>query len=257
MKKQVWLFAAASILALASCSKDDKPKDKIFKGPEQTFQHGKSWTWYEENGKGDPMRIAIVIDDEAMASLDRNTGNGHSHVNAVSLKLHPEAGATPFTHALLDWNPHGHEPAPIYDKPHFDFHFYTSTEAERLAIPTYEAAKEKFDNHPAPAYFPATYIPGPGGVPQMGVHWLDATTPELNGSPFTQTFIYGSYDGKVTFYEPMITEEFIKNNHTFVRDIPQPAKVQKSGWYPTKMRFQKKDGATHFILESFVKREAS
>ncbi len=50
-----------------------------------------------------------------------------------------------------------------------------------------------------------------GGVPQMGAHWVDVTSPELNGSTFAQTFIYGSYDGQVNFYEPMITLDFLKN----------------------------------------------
>jgi len=89
------------------------------------------------------------------------------------------------------------------------------------------------------------------------VHWLDFTAPELNGATFTQTFIYGSYDGQVTFYEPMITEQFILANPAFERAIPQPAKVQKTGYYPTKMRIAKADKITNIILEGFVLRQAS
>lgn len=91
----------------------------------------------------------------------------------------------------------------------------------------------------------------------MGVHWLDVTTPEINGLPFTQTFLYGSYNGNVTFYEPMITEKFIRDNPSFERAIPQPAKYQKGGWYPTKMRFSKVNGTTNIIIEGFVQRQAS
>jgi hypothetical protein len=29
----------------------------------------------------------------------------------------------------------------------------------------------------------------------MGVHWIDPKSPEFNGGKFTQTFIFGSYDG--------------------------------------------------------------
>ena len=82
------------------------------------------------------------------------------------------------------------------------------------------------------------------------------TSPELSGQLFKQTFIYGSYDGKVTFYEPMITEAFIKANPTFERAIPQPAKFQKPGYYPTKMRIEKQNGVTNVILESFVLQQA-
>jgi len=260
--KKILLFAAVSLLAFSSCKRDKEltqKKEKIFKGSVQTFQDGKAWSWYEVDEAGNPLRIAIAIDDAAMNTLDTSApgGTGHQHVNSISLKLHPKAEATPFSHILLDWAPKGHEPEVIYGKPHFDFHFYTSTEAERNAIPLYEQDSTKFLNYPAPAYLPPTYVPIPGGVPKMGSHWIDFTSPELNGAPFTQTFIYGSYNGNVTFYEPMITEAFIKANPNFERAIPQPAKHQKAGWYPTKMRISKENGITNVIIEGFVQRQAS
>lgn len=91
----------------------------------------------------------------------------------------------------------------------------------------------------------------------MGSHWIDVTSGELNGKPFTETFIFGSYDGKVTFYEPMITLDFLKNNSNYVREIPQPAKVQTSSWYPTKMKILKHDGLTEIVLDEFVYRKQS
>jgi hypothetical protein len=207
--KRIFLLLSAATMLLASCKKDGN-KNEVFKGPVVKFQHGKAWTWIEVDDHNKPQRIGISIDDEAMNSLDTGaTGEGgHHHVNSLSLQFHPKASVTPFTHALLDWNPHGHEPAGLYDKPHFDFHFYMMPEAERLAIPPYEVDSTGFLNFPAAGYTPPTYVPGPGGVPQMGAHWIDFTTPELNGQPFTQTFLYGSYNGKVIFYEPMITKAF-------------------------------------------------
>jgi Domain of unknown function (DUF5602) len=257
--KKLFLSAIVAATLFTSCKKDDDVKETVFKGPVQQFQHGKAWTWYEEDYNGNPFRLAIAIDDAAMNSLDRTLpgAGGHSHENMLSLKFHSKVSATPFMHVGLDWNPHGHEPEPIYGKPHFDFHFYMMSEAERLAIPPYQVDSVKFKNFPAPAYFPATYINPGGGVPQMGAHWIDFTSPELNGAPFTQTFIYGSYNGKVNFYEPMITEDFIKANATFERTIPQPAKYQKTGYYPTKMRISKANGVTNVILEAFVFRQAS
>lgn len=91
----------------------------------------------------------------------------------------------------------------------------------------------------------------------MGKHWVDSTSPELNGQPFTQTFIYGTYNGKVTFYEPMITLDFLKDNDSFVRSIPQPEKFRKTGYYPTELRIRKHDGVTDVILEHFVLRQKS
>jgi len=259
--KKLLLFAAVSVLALSSCKKDkdEKKAEKVFKSEVKTFQHGKAWTWYEEDDNRNPVRLAIAIDDAAMNSLDRGGdqhGPGHHHENSISIAFHPKAAAgTPFTHALLDWMPDGHEP--FFGEPHFDFHFYMTSEAERKAIPTFDQAPAKFLNYPGEDYRAPNYIAVPGGVPQMGVHWVDVTDPALNGGLFTETFIYGSYDGKVTFYEPMITEDFIKNNPTFERAIPQPTKYQISGWHPTKMRIEKKNGVTSFILEGFQKRQAS
>ena len=264
--KKVLFFAAVSLLAFSSCKKnhEDEPKpekEKIFKGAVAPFQHGKAWSWYEVDDNDNPVRIAVAVDDAAMASLDRNApgADGHHHENDINVSLHPKAVAgTPFQHIFLGWNPVGHEPMFIYGKPHFDFHFYNTSAEERAAIPAYDATSAAmFDKAPPLGFMPATYINPGGGVPQMGAHWVDATSPELNGQPFTQTFIYGAYNGKVTFMEPMITEAFILANPGYQRDIPQPTKFQKAGWYPTKMRIEKKEGATSIILEGFVQRQAS
>lgn len=257
--KRIFLLLGAATIAFTSCKKNGH-KDGIFKGPVAKFQHGSAWTWIEIDGDNKPERIGISIDDAAMNSLSpggMEGDGGHQMTNSLSLQFHPKASLTPFTHALLDWNPNGHEPAGLYDKPHFDFHFYIIPESERKAIPAYETDSTGFLNYPAPGYMPGTYVPGPGGVPQMGAHWIDVTTPELNGQPFTQTFLFGSYNGKVAFYEPMITKAFIDANASFERTFGVPAKFKVSGYYPTKMRIVKAEGATHIILEAFVYRTQS
>jgi len=261
--KQFFLFALMAATLFTSCKKEhDNEKGGIFKGPEVTVHNGKAWTWIQLAKNGSPERLGISINDAALNSVPAGTGNhnGDDHGdldNNFILKFHPKAGILPFNHVGMGWNPDGHEPTPIYGKPHFDFHFYMVTPEAVAAIPPYEVDSSKFKNWPAPAYFPATYFNGGGGVPQMGAHWVDATSGEFNGQPFTQTFIYGSYDGKVTFYEPMITLDFLKGNSNFERAIPQPAKVQKTGWYPAKMRVIKHDGLTEVILDAFVYRTQS
>lgn len=256
--RKIFLFASVAALALGSCKKEVNDKDTTVNGESKTFQHGKAWTWYQADRNNRPIRIAIAIDEAAMNSLEPagQGESGHHHANSLSLALPAEASVTPFKHVMLDWNPDGHPPD-FYLKPHFDFHFYTTTEAERLAIPPYEVAPAKFDNVPPADYLPANYFGVPEGVPQMGKHWVDPSSPEFTPAGFSQTFLYGTYDGKVTFYEPMITEEFIKNNQAFSRDIPLPSKFQQSGWYPTKMRLAKVAGVTSIILENFVQKQAS
>lgn len=254
--KKIFLLSLGVTLLFSSCKKDDVPvQNNIFKGPVVQVHEGKAWTWVQLDRSGKPERLAITLTDAALNSVPV-AGDGHDHDhsgdNSWTLSFHPKAGVTPFNHVGMGWNPEGHEPEVIYGKPHFDFHFYMMTPAEVAAIPPYEVDSLKFKNWPAPAYFPPAYFNPGGGVPQMGAHWVDATSGEFNGQPFTQTFIYGSYDGKVTFYEPMITLDFLKNNNNFERNIPQPAKFQKTGYYPTKMKVVRHDGVTEIILDGFV-----
>jgi hypothetical protein len=174
-----------------------------------------------------------------------------SPANNLLIPIAAESG-TPFKFAMVNWNSSGHEPDQVYTLPHFDFHFYTSTEAEVMNY----MDETKLNAEPNAAYIPANHISGPG-VPMMGKHYIDATSPELQGQTFTQTFLFGSYDSKVVFWEPMITQAFLKNTTQFERALPQPSKFQQAGYYPTKMKISRKDGVTEISLTDFVNRQAS
>jgi len=261
LKMKKILFFALAAIAFTSCKKDYvEERNGIYKGPVVKVYEGKAWTWIKIKNNGDPEKLAVTLTDAALNSVPAaGDGHGHEHgdENSWILKFHPKAAVTPFNHLGMGWNPMGHDPFPIYGKPHFDFHFYMITPQQVDAIPPYYVDSLTFKNSPAPQYFPAAHINPGGGVPKMGAHWVDVTSSEFNGQSFTQTFIYGSYDGKVTFYEPMITLDFLKNNNNFQRSIPQPAKVQKTGWYPTKLRVVKHDGVTDIVLDEFVYRVQS
>lgn len=254
--KKVFIIAVAAT-TLFSCKKDNE-KAGYFKGTEVAVHDGKAWSWIRLDKDGAPEQLSVTLNDQVLNSVPvgGETGGGHSHENSVVVPLHEKAVEhSPFKYVGLDWNPSGHDPANVYTLPHFDVHFYL---APKSAV---DAAIDmgKMNVHPAADYVPQNYVPGPP-VPQMGKHWVDITSPELsqtNPQTFTQTFIYGSYDGKVTFYEPMITLDFLKNTSSFQRSIPQPAKVQQSGYYPTKMRILKHNGETEIILDEFVYRQAS
>jgi hypothetical protein len=254
--KQI-LFLAITAVSFTSFDNGEYPgKNRLFKGEEVTVHGGKAWTWSKFDKHGNPEKIGITLTDKALNSVpfgSGHSGHGHGSGNSWVVKFNPLPGSViPFNHVLLNWNPNGHEPETIYGKPHFDFHFYSMAPSEVAAIPPYEADSLKFKNWPAPEYFPATYFNPGGGVPGMGAHWVDVKSSEFNGKPFTETFIFGSYDGKVTFYEPMITHEFLKKQTNYERSIPTPERFQKSGWYPTAMRIAKHDGQTDIVLEKFV-----
>lgn len=259
MKKIV--MSVLLLSALVACKKETKDNnEQTFTGPRQQFHSGKAWTWFRVTKAGSPLQVGIRIDDAALQSMPIETKSGegghHLHENSIVLPLHPKAlELTPFKTVGVDWNPAGHPPDNIYTKPHFDFHFYLMTEAQRLAA----TDPVRLNAAPPADYLPPTYF-GVDPVPQMGKHWLDMTSPELNPAnpePFAQTFVYGSYDRKVNFYEPMITLEFLKNTAQFERSIPQPAKFATTGYYPTKMTVVKQDGFTDIILEGFVLQQGS
>jgi hypothetical protein len=74
-------------------------------------------------------------------------------------------------------------------------------------------------------------------VPMMGLHWIDGAASELHGHMFTTTFLWGSYDGKFIFIEPMITKAYIESTKTapsneLVMPLSGPAKYQHPGYYP-------------------------
>ncbi len=244
----------AIMAALASCKKEEtNKKNNLFKGTEVSFRNGKVWTSVKLNDDGSPAQMILTINDDVLNSVatSDDTAAQHSHSDNINVPL-PAEVPEPFKFIMLDWNPHGHPPAHIYDKPHFDVHFYMASEVEVMGY----TDSVKMAANPLPVYLPANYI-GANPIPMMGKHWMDAASPELHGQLFTQTFLYGSYNSQVVFYEPMITLEFLKATSDFKRPVPQPAKFQKTGYYPADLHINRHDGVTDVILEGFSLRQAS
>jgi hypothetical protein len=205
-----------------------------------------------------PLEIGVALSERAMEGLPApmphggGGAGGHAHVDTHEFLLPlPAQNPTPFKLVEMNWNPAGHEPPGIYDIPHFDFHFYTISKAERDAIvPSDPAFATKAANFPQAAYVPAGFMvlpppPAPvSAVPVMGVHWSDLSAPELQGAlgkpdayrPFTKTFIYGSWDGRFTFWEPMITRAYLLTKPDVTVPISIPARVAAPGYYPAAYR---------------------
>jgi len=187
---------------------------------------------------GEAVEVGVAMSAGVMQGLPAATSGDHAegHLDMHEFVLDLPAGnPTPFKHVGFNWNPGGHEPPGIYDLPHFDFHFYTIPLADRMAIvPSDSGFNAKAANYPAPAFIPAGYVaPAPMGIPQLGVHWIDPTSPELNGKAFTRTFIYGSWNGKVIFAEPMITKAFLESRPDVTTPIAVAQHYSPAGRYPT------------------------
>lgn len=223
----------------------------------------RAYVLYDREEGGAPIEIGVALDERAMDNLPAPNPQAHAmassehehldnHAYLLSL---PKDGVAPYQFVELDWNPGGHEPPGVYDEPHFDFHFYMVPQSVRESIvPSDPSYQQKADMLPpesqrAPHFAVAAPPGAPApGVPLMGVHWIDVRSPELQKMfgkpeawrPFTTTFIYGSWEGRFHFLEPMITRTYImsKKGATLpeVRDeiiaIPAPADVDQPGYYP-------------------------
>lgn len=227
--KNLILLLVVSLLLFVSCKSTEVAMPN-YNGAEQILGNGKAFTWIKLSSDNKPTSIGVTLTKGALENLS------HSTFTELVLSLSPEAvGKTPFDHVFLSFSHSGHEPVGIYDVAHFDMHFVIQPLAERNAIPPYTTATAaKFDNLPVPGSIPPPYFRLPAGVPLMGVHWANPTSPELNGNKFTETFIMGSYDGKMTFYEPMITLDYLSTKPNITKSAPVPTKFPKSGYYPMK-----------------------
>ncbi|HMB92156.1 MAG TPA: DUF5602 domain-containing protein [Rhodothermales bacterium] len=233
----VWCLIIA--LLMFGCDADDD-KAETFVGESQALGNGTVQSWVRTDASGNPEAIGVTLTEAALTNLPTQSAGhkAHAMMGEQPLAL-PDNVQTPFNHISVDWNPQGHEPPGLYDLPHFDFHFYMISEAQRDAInPANTDFEAKAAARPGDALIPAGYIQTPGAVPRMGAHWLDAATPELNGQVFTKTFIYGFFDAKMNFFEPMITKAYLESVRTMsgqavTTPIPQPQQFAQAGYYPT------------------------
>lgn len=262
-------LAILTATALGACGHasgaESDPVNRATYGEPVAVGRGTARTYviYDRNG-GAPLEVGVALDERALDGLPapnphahaRAGASPHEHLdNHVYLLSLPGRGVAPFQFVELDWNPGGHEPPGVYDTPHFDFHFYTVPPAERAAVvPSDPQFQQKAEMLPPEGERPPSYaVAAPPGapapaVPLMGVHWVDVRSPELQKMfgnpgawrPFTTTFIYGSWAGRFTFLEPMITRAHILAKRTAtdpaVRDevipVSTPAQIGTAGYYP-------------------------
>jgi hypothetical protein len=162
----------------------------------------------------------------------------------------------------------------VYGVPHFDFHFYTvSVGARKSTVPTDPEFAARAANFPTEAFRPPFYLDAATAagvpaaavtVPQMGLHWFDVRSPELQAivgnpagfQPFTKTFIIGSWDGRFIFDEPMITRAYLLDKRSStdpaVRDetnlIPVAQRYDPAGFYPGAYRIAYNAQAHEFLV---------
>lgn len=258
-------LAGAFFILLVSCKKQEQTEPQVetptisgrsaseisnvFKGANVAFGDGHMRSWIRINHLNKPQEIGIEITESAMNGLP------HEGTNVVLPMHHKALEVTPFQHIYVGYNPQGHQPVGVFNVPHFDAHFYYTTNQARLSIPEVTPATLPiFTLAPAPGYMAPSYFQA-GPEPQMGQHWIP---PPPTFLPFTRVMVYGSYNGAVTFVEPMVTIAHMLSGNSSNAYL-QPAKFAKAGNYPTVYNAYRdaQSGNYHITLSNFVARAAN
>ncbi len=255
MMCQRFIFPLLGLLALSGCSGSNVfPLE--FEGTSKVVGAGRAVTYVSLGADNKPSAVAVRLTDGALNGLATTAPFGVEY--KLDIAVAGKDAGLPFDHVNLDWNPQGHEPAGIYDLPHFDIHFYTISDSEQGAIAPGSVTAAAA---PPANMVPAGYFPPPGAlvsslVPGMGVHYSSpSTSPEFMGAKFTRTLIYGFANAKLAFVEPMITRAFLQSKTNDSGAIPVPDKVAKPGYYPSRWSIKHgTDGSIDIILDQFVVR---
>lgn len=290
----IMMLAALPAGAQGTAGKPFPPEENTDWGEPVALGNGEVKTFVTTDGSGKPELVGLYLTASALTDLPTGMGDGKWDVLDAEGKVvfpccgyefkleFPESiSATPIKYLILNWNPMGHTPAHVYDVPHFDVHYYLISDEERSAIapatgdtmcmvPNPPGSPE--GEHPVSVdcdTFETAMMPLPEGQmptgyvsvgavePAMGNHLLDPTAPELNGENFTYTWIYGAYDGKLTFLEPMIANSFLEEKNPEVcASFPLPEEMAEPGYYPSSyciryMEDEAGEGVYAVTLEAF------
>ena len=255
------LFVLA--LFVRACTGPGADPDPIV-GERASFGGAEARAWVQTDdgtARGVPEAVGVTFGADALATLlaDHTPSDDPMHgMFELPLDL-PDVAGLPFDHVTLDWNPAGHEPAGLFDRPHVDVHFYLLTPAERDAISPADAEWDaKLAAQPDARFVPTGYVPTPGGVPRMGAHWIDTADPTFApGGSFSEVLIYGFYDGRMGFVEPMLTEAFIGSRESVDKAIAVPEAYPAPGYYPTRYtaRYDARRNEYTVLLTDLVRRD--
>ncbi len=211
------------------------PTGTTSEGPAVPIGQGTARVLVRTDAAGIPLALAVTLSRDALTGLPTalNPANAEGQWE-YALPMPAGVGKTGYQAVVVDWQPHGHPPPQVYTVPHFDFHFYMINAAEMAQVaftgPT-DPATTVADRTLVPAGYD---VIRETAVDKMGVHAIDASGPEFHGTPFTATFIYGYYRGRLTFLEPMVAHAFFLTQPNVTWPVKTPARYSFPGYYPTR-----------------------
>ncbi len=255
-------------------------------GAETRLGDGTVSSYVRVNRDRTPAAIGVLFSATALVGLpteptDRHRCHDHdgdgtisdaeclpTHERVIPLPTEVSRRADiPFKWVLLNWNPSGHAPHEVYGLPHFDIHFYIDPIEKTFALMPGPCGPEfircdQFEvaTRPVPSnYVHPDFQNVDAAAPAMGNHLIDMTSPELHGKLFDRTWIFGAYDGRITFWEEMVTLDYLNTRPNVCYDIKTPPAVAVTGYYPTQscFRVDATTGEISVSIEGFEPREAS
>ena len=286
LRNAVVLFVGLAILGCSDISQDGAPTGRVL-GTNSSVGKGTVSSYAEFDKNGAPKAIGVVFQAGALDGLPSAHSDGHhcfDRNNDGKVELAKECFGThewviplpseaarrseiPFKWVGLNWNPYGHIPSGVYDLPHFDVHFYIEPIEKIFAIGSGPCGPEfvhcdqfKLATRPLPSnYMHSDFKNVDAVAPAMGNHMMDLTSPEFDKKKFTQTWIYGAYDGRITFYEEMLTREYLLSQPATCFPLKSPPAVGVRGYYPTQscIRYLAQSKEYTISMEGFVLRDAS
>jgi hypothetical protein len=224
---------AVATAAAAACGGDTvAPANKTYRSPQVAVGAGMAWSEAVFDSSEELQELSVLFTEGALNNLPPTVPT-----TEFIIPMPSQAPTSVFKHIGINWQPNGHPPPMVYTVPHFDVHYYLIPMSERDAMtpadPTFAAKAAKA---PAPGEAPPSYVPDPQAIPRMGNHWSDPTSHEFHGSAFTNTMIYGFYDGRMIFIEPMMTKAYLESKPNETKALKIPAKYPAPGRYPTSYR---------------------
>lgn len=238
MKARIAGFGPLACLVLAGCTSYSSPAaapTHEIAGSCETAFGAQVCTWAQVSGSK-VVAVGATVPIAAIENTPPDAPMVWPPVFAAIVPMPAEArAATGMDHFTFYWEPHGHPPGPFLT-PHFDFHFYTISDAERLAIDC--TNKTKPANLPAGYVLPDVEIPGIGMLqglcfPTMGMHSLVSSEVAAT-TPFSGTMVLGFYSGRPIFFEPMVAKAKLMEKRSFTLPMSAPAGVAGGVHYPSR-----------------------
>ena len=227
------IFIISATAPTANAADRNNATPKRIESSKITIGNGSAIAWFKRSD-GPGTELGIDLDRSVLENLSKD------EMQEFILRLPREVReAAGVDHVGINWNPHGHDPNGIYDRAHFDFHFYRISLSERDELVDSPENETLGAAAPPKSLLPRDYVYAPKSfLPRMGAHWVDRHAPELNGSPFTATFLYGFYRGELLFFEPMVTKDFLASKQPLEMKLKQPSNPAKM---PSTMRIEHSD----------------